>query len=76
MEVIDKIVSFVNGSEFFWYHGYGLTFLWIVACTVAILAKKINLYLHALLFFVTDVLTIFLVGGAFYRYLPKFGQWN
>jgi hypothetical protein len=43
---------------------------------VGILAKKINVYLHALIFFVTDVATVFLVGGAFYRYYPKFGSWS
>lgn len=76
MEVFDKIASFVAGADFFWYHGYGLTFLWIVASTIGILAKKINIYLHALLFFVIDVSTVFLVGGAFYRYLPKFASYS
>lgn len=53
-----------------------MTFLWVVACTIAILAKKINLYLHALLFFIIDVTTVLLVGGAAYRYWGRFGQWQ
>ena len=76
MEAWNHIVQFVQRPDFFWYHGYGLTTLWVVACTLAILAKRINLYLHAALFFIVDVLTIFLVGGAFYRYIGRFGQWQ
>jgi hypothetical protein len=72
MEVLDKIAQFVNGDGFFWWHGYGLTFLWIVASTVGIVVKKINVYLHALVFFLVDVSTLFLAGGAVYRYLPRF----
>lgn len=76
MEFLTQIGDFVKGADFFWYHGYGLTLLWVVASTVGILAKKINLYLHAAIFFIVDVSTIFLVGGAFYRYLPKFAQFS
>lgn len=53
-----------------------MTTLWVVASTIAILAKKLNLYLHAILFFIIDVTTVFLVGGAAYRYWDKFGQWQ
>jgi len=70
------IRRFVNSESFFWWHGYGLTTLWIVASTVGILAKRINIYLHALMFLLIDVSTIFLVGGAFYIYLPKFATYT
>ena len=72
MDILDQVSAFVNGKNFFWYHGYGLTFIWIVASVIGILVKKINIYLHAIIFFLVDVSTLFLVGGAFYRYLPKF----
>lgn len=41
--------------------------------------KRVNIYLHALCFFLIDVSTLFLVGGAIYRYLPRFasaGEWS
>lgn len=77
MSTLDQVLSFIQGPDFFWYHGYGLTAIWIVAVTIAILAKKINIYVHALLFWIVDMTTIFLVGGAFYRYLinDRFSQW-
>jgi len=77
MEVITKpLLDFFNSPDFFWYHGYGLTTLWILASTFAILFKKVSIYLHAFCFFLIDVSTMLLVGGAFYRYLPKFASWT
>ncbi len=76
---MDQIVTFVNGKDFFFYHGYGLTLIWVVASVIGVLMKKVNIYLHALCFFLIDVSTLFLVGGAIYRYLPRFasaGEWS
>lgn len=74
--IIKPLTEFYNRPDFFWFHGYGLTTLWILASVFAILFKKISVYLHALCFFIIDVSTMFLIGGAIYRYLPKFASWQ
>ena len=52
-----------------------MTLAWIIGSTIGILFKKINIYLHALIFFIVDVSTLVLVSGAIYRYLPKFSSY-
>lgn len=75
--------GFWEGKDFWWYHGWGLTACWIVGSFLAIIFKKLvkgkaGLALHALTFLATDLTTLFLAGGAFYRVYPnisKFQEW-
>lgn len=81
MEVQAKVTSFYTSSEFWWYHGWGLTGCWLVVATLAILVKKLvrgksGAVLHGLLFFVNDAVTLFLAGGALFRVYPNLSKFQ
>lgn len=70
MEILLHPLEFFHSEKFFEYHGLGLSFLWIFACTFGIVLKRVNLYLHALTFFLVDVLTLYFITGAWVRVYP------
>lgn len=84
MQYIDQATLFFQSKSFWYYHGYGLTISWLGLSFISILLKKLSshryiTYLHAFLYLLTNVATIFLAGGAFYRVYPnlsKFSEWN
>lgn len=73
------VTKFIYGDDFWHWHGLVLASAWIIGSVVAILARKVSVYLHALLFFVIDVATaFFIVGGMLrvYPYIPiKWDEW-
>ena len=74
-----SLFSFYQNPKFFVYHGFALTFLWIVGVTLGIFFKKINGYLHGATMFIIDVLTIFFIVGAMvnmFPYFNEFWQWS
>jgi hypothetical protein len=79
------VKSFLLNDEQFWfYHGYGLTFLWIVFATFGIairgLKNKYTKWTHILIFVLIDYITLFLGGGVIYKYwgdlLSNFKNWS
>jgi hypothetical protein len=75
MEYVNQVKSFYETREFWKFHGLGLTVCWLVIAYLSVLIKKrshstLGTYIHAALFFVCDVTTIFLAAGAFYNVYP------
>lgn len=78
-QVTTQIEEFIRHKDFFYYHGVVLTFLWFVLSTIGILLRKVSKQLHALAFFVVDVVTAFFIIGAIirvYPYLSRFDSWS
>lgn len=74
-QVTSQITGFIYHKEFFYYHGAVLAFAWFIASTIAILLRRVSKQLHALCFFIIDVITAFFLIGAMMRvfpYLSKF----
>ena len=74
-QVTSRITEFIHHKEFFYYHGAVLAFAWFIGATIAILLRRVSKQLHALCFFIIDVVTAFFLIGAIirvYPYLSKF----
>ena len=70
--VLAQVKSFLLDDEQFWfYHGYGLTFLWIILSTFGIAIRGIKgratKWTHILIFVIIDYITLFLGAGVIYR---------
>ena len=78
MEILNEVHSFILSDKFWYYHGWVLTGLWVVAATLGIIFKRINLtILHVITFAVVDFTTIFFAGSAFYKLYPYLdGFWD
>ena len=79
MDYLEVVQKFINSREFFTYHGFVLSGLWVLLSSLAILLKKVNLKLHVLLFIVIDATTIFFAGAALWRVssnFPTFSDWT
>ena len=79
MEYIDQLQVLHKRTDFFEYHGFVLTACWIIACSVAIFMKRINVYIHAMLFFFIDVTSLYFITGAWLRVYPHidtFNEWS
>lgn len=75
--MIDTILSHAKGflgddNRFWFYHGYGLTFIWTVFATLAIAVRSIkgraSKWTHGIIFSAIDYITLFLGGGVLYKY--------
>lgn len=74
-----QITEFINHKDFFYYHGVVLAFAWFIAATIGILLRKVSKQLHALCFFLIDVVTAFFIIAAIVRVYPhlhKFEAWS
>lgn len=78
--LLEPVNTFIKGDTFFHYHGLVLSSLWMVGAVIAILARKVSVYLHASLFFIIDVTTAFFIVGAMLRVYPyitvKWDDWS
>lgn len=74
MDIVQEVQTFVFSSEFWIWHGFVLSFLWVIVSALAIFAKRFSLSLHLLLFVIVDFTTLFFAGAALYRVLPGFSS--
>ena len=79
-----RSLAFLTSKDFWDFHGYGLSFLWLVMSTVAISIRYIKgkptKLIHAALFIIIDYATLYLGAGVIYRYWGKistsFFKWS
>lgn len=70
--ITTTISSFVYSPEFWAYHGFVLSGLWVILSAFAIAIKSKNTLLHVLSFAIIDFTTLFFAGAALFRVFPKF----
>lgn len=79
-QLLSDVNTFIRGDSFFKFHGLALGSLWLVGSVIAILLRKVNVTLHALLFFIIDATTAFFIIGAMLRVYPlmqdRWDQWT
>jgi hypothetical protein len=69
--------EFITSKDFFWYHGVVLGSLWLCGSVIAILARRIAVTIHALLFFLIDATTAFFIVGGMLRVYPHIAtRWD
>lgn len=72
MEYLTHVQEFIHSKEFWIYHGFVLSGLWLLASALGILVKKFSTQLHLLIFMIVDFTTIFFAGSALYRVSENF----
>lgn len=84
-DLVNQVKHFVSDDQGFWvYHGYGLTFLWLILSTFAICIRSYKgattKWVHVIVFVIIDYTTLFLAGGVIYRYwgrlYSEFSGWS
>lgn len=77
---VAQVNTFIRGDQFFEWHGIVLASCWLVGAVIAILARKVSVQLHAILFFLIDAATAFFIVGAMIRVYPhmqeRFNEWD
>ncbi len=77
---IAQVNSFIRGDQFFEWHGIVLSSCWLLGSVIAILARRVSVQLHAILFFLIDAATAFFIVGAMLRVYPhiqtNFDKWD
>lgn len=84
MEAINSAIAtantFIRGDQFFEWHGIVLSSCWLIGSVIAILARRVSVQLHAILFFLIDAATAFFIVGAMLRVYPhiqaNFDKWD
>lgn len=79
MDIITQLNEFIFSKQYWDYHGFVLSGLWVLVSAVAILAKKLNTTFHVFLFVMVDLLTIFFATTAIYRVsynVHTFFEWS
>ena len=51
---MEGVINFINSKEFWIYHGFVLSGLWVLASAFAIFIKKYSKILHVMSFFTID----------------------
>ena len=77
-EILSTISEFIFSKDFWFYHGWFLTFLWVLLSLAGITIKKYNITLHLLSFAIVDYITLFFGGAGLYRVWTKgvsFWEW-
>ena len=74
--MFEQVHNFVTSDQFWYYHGFVLTTLWVVVATMGIILKRYNTVLHVLSFAIVDFTTLFFAGAAFYNVYPYFQYFN
>lgn len=67
---MESITNFIHSKEFWLYHGFVLSGLWVLFSAFGIFIKKYNTLLHVLSFAIIDFTTLFFAGSALYRVAP------
>lgn len=78
MDILGNIQEFIHSKEFWLYHGFVLSGLWLLASSLGIFLKRFSITLHLLVFFIVNATTIFFAGSALYRVsagFPNFMEW-
>ena len=77
---LTQVNTFIRGDQFFEWHGIVLSSCWLIGSVIAILARRVSVQLHAILFFLIDVATAFFIIGAMIRVYPhmqaNFDKWD
>jgi hypothetical protein len=74
MDLLNPVRDFIFSKEFWIYHGFVLSGLWVLLSAIAIFVKRFSIQLHLLLFVIINFTTIFFAGAALYRVLPGFAN--
>lgn len=72
MSTLQELDAFIHTQDFWFYHGWILTTLWVFCSLFGMYIRKHNLKLHLLSFFIVDWSTVFWGGAALYRLWNKF----
>lgn len=67
LEIVELGKKFVLTEEFWKYHGYVLSLLWLGLSGVGVAVKSKSVFAHLLVFAIVDYGTLFLGGAALYR---------
>ena len=76
---MESVTKFIHSSDFWIYHGFVLSGLWVLASAFGIFIKRYSTILHVLTFASVDFTTLFFAGSALYRVFPHinhFMEWN
>lgn len=79
MELLHSVKDFIYSNEFWMWHGFVLSFLWVIVSALAILSKRFSIQIHLTLFALVDFTTIFFAGSALYRVsggFSSFSEWS
>lgn len=76
MDILQEVQTFINSKDFWIYHGFVLSGMWVFLSALAILLKKVNTQLHVLLFILIDAITVFFAGAALWRVSASFHLFN
>lgn len=71
LEIVEFGKQFVFSEEFWKYHGYILSGLWLGLSGVGVAVKSRSVVAHLLIFAIVDYSTLFLGGGAIIRVLDQ-----
>ena len=66
MEAV-TVAEFIASKEFWIWHGFVLSGLWVLGSALGIFFKRFSTTLHAMTFVIVDFTTLFFAGSALYR---------
>lgn len=74
--IIGRVVAFTTSSDYWFYHGWGLTILWVVFAFFGLLIRKVlrgqwSKWIHIGVFILVDYTSLFLELTALYRVWPR-----
>ena len=68
---MEQVKSFVHSPDFWKWHGFVLSVLWLFGSSLGIYFKKKSVKLHLLTYFVVDYVSLFFMGAAIYLIYPR-----
>lgn len=77
-EIITRVFDFVEAKEFWWWHGWGLTFNWLVLAFIGIMVRRLKEntlteWIHIIILAFVDYTSMFLMVGAAYKLYGSIG---
>lgn len=72
--ILEEVQTFLHSKQFWYWHGFVLSVLWVLVSAIGILAKRFNTKVHVLLFIIVDFTTVFFAGFALYRVSSGFSN--
>ncbi len=72
-------IDFIHSDNFWRWHGFVLSILWMLGSAIGITLKKKKLNYHIAIFFLVDYVSLFFMATAIYLIVPRlheFWSWN
>lgn len=74
MDILHHVQEFIHSKEFWLWHGFVLSGLWVLGSALGIFVKRFSTQLHLLIFVIIDFTTLFFAGSALYRVSAGFSN--